>query len=150
MRYPVSNFTSVCFYMYTYPQPPTGPRPLPLFVTRIAPRGAGIEAKSLKALRLGTDTASICVKIGVFLWCFRNSGEFLQQGCINTTPAHEVSHFYHTPSRTCTRAHTHARHTSAQAHTRPGASAHTQAQPRKRVPFPHEKRNQKRITPRIT
>tara|TARA_Y100000389_G_scaffold134732_1_gene132180 strand:- start:3048 stop:3488 length:441 start_codon:yes stop_codon:yes gene_type:complete len=108
--------------------------------------GAGIEAKPLKTLRLGTDTASICVKIGVFLWCFRNSGEFLQQGCINTTPAHEVSHFYHTPSRTCTRAHTHARHAYAQAHT------HTQAQPRERVPFPHEKQNQnespKRITPK--
>jgi hypothetical protein len=39
---------------------------------------------------------------------------------------------------------THA-HTYAQAHTRPGASAYTQAQPRERVPFPREK--QKRITP---
>ena len=70
MRYPVSNFTSVCFYMYTYPQPPTGPRPLPPFVTRIAPMGVGIEAKPLKTLLLGTDTSSICVKIGVVFVVF--------------------------------------------------------------------------------
>ena len=69
------------------------------------------------------------MKIGVFLWCFRNSGAFLQQGCTNTTPTREVSHFYHTPSRTFTRAHTHARyahtHTHMRRHTRAQAQAHT-------------------------
>lgn len=126
--------------------------PLPLCITRIAPRGAPVGAKPLKSLHLGTDTASICVKIGVFLWCFRNSGAFLQQGCTNTTPTQEVSHFYHTPSRTCTRAHTHARYAHTHTHTR----RHTHAQARAHTPrrsrasaflSPTKSENKKRITP---
>jgi len=87
------------------------------------------------------------------LWCFRNSVAFSQQGCINITPTHEVLHFYHTPSRTCTRAHTHARYAHTHTHTR----RHTRAQAQARTPrrsrasaFLSSAKSKKRITPRIT
>ena len=149
MRYPVSNFTSVCFYMYTYPQPPTGPRPHPLYVTRIAPRGAGIEGKTLKTLLLGTDMTSICVKIGVVFVVFSQQCRLFATGMHkHHTRPWGVTFLPHPLAHMHTGAHTRAlrthAHTYAQAHTRPGASAYTQAQPRERVPFPREK--QKRIS----
>ena len=159
MRYPVSKFTSVCFYMYTYPQPPTGPRPLPPFVTRIAPMGVGIEAKPLKTLLLGTDTSSICVKIGAVFVVFSQLCRLFATGMHkHHTHPWGVTFLPHPLAHMHTGAHTRAlrthAHTYAQAHTRPGASAYTRAQPRKRVPFPREKQKTnhpanhfRRITP---
>ena len=83
---------------------------------------------------------------------------FSQQWCVFATGMHKyhthprgVTFLPHPLAHMHTGAHTRAlrthAHTYAQAHTRPGASAHTQAQPRKRVPFSREKRKQKRITP---
>ena len=152
MRYPVSNFTSVCFYMYTYPQPPTGPRPLPLYVTRIAPMGVGIEAKPLKTLRLGTDTSSICVKIGAVFVVFSQQCRLFATGMhkYHTHPwgvtflPHPLAHM-HTGAHT--RAlRTHA-HTYAQAHTRPGAAARARSFPPRKA---KKRISKKRITPRIT
>ena len=135
--------------MYTYPQPPTGPRPLPPFVTRIAPMGAGIEAKPLKTLLLGTDMTSICVKIGVVFVVFSQQCRLFATGMHkHHTHPWGVTFLPHPLAHMHTGAHTRAlrthAHTYAQAHTRPGASAYTQAQPRERVPFPREK--QKRIS----
>ena len=135
MRYPVSNFTSVCFYMYTYPQPPTGPRPHPPFVTRIAPMGVGIEAKPLKTLLLGTDVTSICVKIGVFFVVFSQQCRLFATGMHkHHTHSWGVTFLPHPLAHIHTGAHTHT-HAQAQARTprrkrvHPGAAAQARSFP---------------------